>query len=104
MTLIAVSVALVILALDNSIKRDIIRHAEAARRIFSEFQQTAMEAASGLQATGPGAADSGDGPDPLDGVVHAPGTQAAADPDADGAPLPAGRHHSGPPRGARGDG
>jgi hypothetical protein len=102
-TLIAVSIALVVLAIDHTIKRDIVRHAEAARRIFTEFQQTAAEAASGFQATGPGAADSGDGPDPLDGVVYAPGAPAAPDPDAGRSSLPAGRHTGRPDPGARGD-
>jgi type II secretory pathway pseudopilin PulG len=104
LALVALAVAAVVLAIDHSIKRAIVEQADQARRIFSEFQQTAAEAARGIQATGPGAADSGDGPDVVDGVVHAPGAPAAPDPDADGSPLPAGRQQGSAARRARGNG
>jgi hypothetical protein len=103
LALVALAVAAVVLAIDHSIKRAIVEQAEAARRIFSEFQQTAAEAVRGLEATGPGAAASGDGPDTVDGVVHAPGAPAAADPDADGAPVPEGGQQGGAARRVRGN-
>jgi hypothetical protein len=101
--LLAVAVAAVVLAIDQSIKRAIVEQAEQARRIFVEFQHTVMEAASGTETAGAGAAASSAGPDIADGVVYAPGTSPAAHPDEGGASLPAGRHAGRPPGGPGGD-
>jgi hypothetical protein len=55
LTLFAVAVAVLVLAIDNSIKRSIVSEAQQVREIFRQFQ----EATDGLKAAVQGSADSG---------------------------------------------
>jgi hypothetical protein len=80
LTMLAAAIAAAVLAIDNSIKRAILAEAAKARAILDEFKAVA----DGAKAAGEAGADPGGSVDGGDDVVHAAGTPAAPDGDANG--------------------
>jgi hypothetical protein len=85
LTLFAVAVAVLVLAIDNTIKRTIVDEAQKTRALFDRFQEVAGGLAEAVESgAGGGAADGGADPS-SGGVADDAGTRPAVDGGQDGA-------------------
>jgi len=103
LTLAAVIVAILVLAIDHGIKRDVLKAAGEARKTLDEFNARVMEAVIRGE-TGPATASPGPDPDMRDYLDDAARASAAADDHAANGVRPAARRPRRTAGGPRRDG
>jgi hypothetical protein len=87
LTCFAVAVAILVLAIDNSIKRSIIAEAQQVRVIFRQFQEATSGLAAAVQDAASDRADDSSADDRAGDLAEPAGTRAAANSDAPARPA-----------------
>jgi hypothetical protein len=81
-TVFAVAVAVLVLAIDNTIKRTIVDEAQKTRALFDKFQEATLGLSEAVQSGAGGSAADRAADDGGDDVADDAGTSAAVDDDA----------------------
>lgn len=104
LAMLAIAVAVIVLVIDNGIKRRIVAEGERALKVLAEAQRIVREADSGQGPAGEATASPGDSVNPDHGLDDAAGTSAEPGGDAGNGLGPETGRVARPFGGPRGDG